>query len=104
MRNFVLFSLRLVTSSFTNRERFNRRIANRPITGAAAKIPGELVIKIIMGLQIVAVISFKQRTDKPRGAVAALRSVTFGHRALHWMHLRRTADSFDAKNLAPGQE
>ena len=79
------------------------RIADRPITGAAAQVAAELFVELRAGLQVLAVIALEERHDEAGRAIAALRSEVFHHRLLDWMEFR-ARESLDRDDFAPAHE
>jgi len=102
------------------RKRLERRIANRPVAGAAAKVAAKLVVDRLRAGTALAVVALEHRDDKARRAVPALRAVILHHAALHRMQRRSAGfrsvvrglwsvvripagQSLDGHDLAPGE-
>ena len=85
-------------------KRFHRGVANRTIAGATAEVARKLFVEIVVGVKVVAIVTFKQRTDETRCAIAALRAVALGHRALHGMRLFGTANTLYTHDLTTREQ
>src|SRR2546423_4643153 len=89
--------------SVTLRQSISGRIADGAVTGATTQIAAELFVELRRGLEVLPIISFEERHDETRRAIAALRSEILDHRFLDRMHFR-TRDAFDRNDLAAGHE
>ncbi len=85
-------------------KRFHRRIANRPVARAAAKIPAELIVELVGRAEVIAIVALEQRHDESRRAIAALRAVALDHLLLHRMQSGTARHAFDGDHFAPRQQ
>src|SRR5262249_56001525 len=68
---------------------------NRAIAGASTKVAAELVVEFIRLQNVRSVISFEERENKSRRAIAALRAIVLDHFALHRMKSAAGRYAFD---------
>ncbi len=80
------------------------RVTNGPITCAATKIAGKLIIKIVARAKVIAVIALKHRADEARRAIAALRAVALDHFALRRMQHTAARDAFHRNYFTSRQQ
>ena len=76
-------------------------LTNGSVPRAAAEVAAKLVVKLVLGADVVAVITLEKRKHEARRAVAALRPVVFDHRILHGMKFTARRESLDGHDLPP---